>query len=118
MFKVQHLAASSWVDFVGGDGVAREHERFLDAAAWLAEFIFEGTIEIMNGVRRPEDAYDFTGFRIVDLWRNEPYRMNADHDYVRESDGARFDYLGAPMDAASVLSPDSLPVPSDKTAQR
>ena len=116
-FKVQHQSEGAWADFTLSDGAVREHERFLDAAAWLAEFVFEATMESMTNGQSPK-ALDLTGFRIVDVWRNEAYPMLPNHHYRRESDGAVFDFLGDPVGGELALAPDSLPMPSSRQARR
>lgn len=116
MFKVQHRSDGAWVDFALSDGAVRRHERFLDAAAWLAEFAFEATMDAMTNGQKPPVALDLTGFRIVDTLRNEAYQMLQSHDYRRESDGAIFDFLGAPAGGELALPPDLLPIPYSRRA--
>jgi hypothetical protein len=94
MYCVQHEVRGGWESFRDPDGEMRQFPQFLDATAWIGDFIFAATSEMFQGVRHPEDGYDATKFRIVDIEKNEVYQMTAEHRFRRQSDHILFDLAG------------------------
>lgn len=102
LYRVQHHTPAGWVDFADSNGKSKEFPSFLDASEWLTNFIFGATEEMLIGLRRPDEGYDPTLFQIVDVVRNDTYRMNADQLYVRGSDGVVFDVTGDPVNSPNL----------------